>query len=56
MILGQKFAVLEMKSAISKIIRHFEISPTFPKHELELSLAAVLKSENGVKVVLRKRD
>ncbi|XP_063914304.1 probable cytochrome P450 4d14 [Zophobas morio] len=54
--IGQKFAVLEMKSVISNIIRHFEIRPTFPKHELELSLAAVLKSENGVKVVLRKRD
>ncbi|KAJ3656950.1 hypothetical protein Zmor_015993 [Zophobas morio] len=54
--IGQKFAVLEMKSVISKIIRHFEIRPTFPKHELELSLAVVLKSENGVKVVLRKRN
>ena len=52
---GQRFAMLEMKSIISKIVRHFEIKPTSPRHEVELSFEGVLKSANGIKVVLKKR-
>ncbi|KAJ3656430.1 hypothetical protein Zmor_015510 [Zophobas morio] len=54
--IGQKFAMLEMKSVISKIVRQFEIKPTVPRHEVQLSPETVLKSGNGVKVTLKKRD
>jgi cytochrome P450 family 4 len=53
--LGQKFAMLEMKSFISKVIRHFELTPAVPRHELILSVETVLKSANGIKVGLKKR-
>lgn len=52
--IGQKFALLEMKSMISKIIRNFELYPTNPPHKLELASEAVLKSINGVKLRLKK--
>ncbi|KAJ3656959.1 hypothetical protein Zmor_015997 [Zophobas morio] len=53
--IGQRFAMLETKSIISKIVRHFEIKPTLPRHELNLSVETVLKSVNGIKVTLKKR-
>ena len=53
---GQRFAMLETKSIISKIVRHFEIKPTLPRHELKLSVETVLKSVNGIKVTLKKRN
>ncbi|RZC35727.1 p450 domain containing protein, partial [Asbolus verrucosus] len=38
---GQKFAMLEMKSVISKIVRHFELIEANPRHDL------ILAAENG---------
>ncbi|XP_076252737.1 cytochrome P450 4d2-like [Rhynchophorus ferrugineus] len=51
--IGQKFALLEMKSLLSKIIRNFEILPTNPVHEPQLAMNAVFKSLNGVRIRLR---
>jgi cytochrome P450 family 4 len=53
--IGQKFAMLEMKNVISKVIRHFELTPAVPRHELILSVETVLRSANGIKVGLKKR-
>lgn len=47
--------MLEMKTIISKILRHFELTPAIPEHKLDLSSQAVMKSENGVIVQLKKR-
>jgi cytochrome P450 family 4 len=52
---GQKFAMLELKSAISKIVRNFELQPAFPVHELQLVAESTLKSANGVKVKMQPR-
>jgi cytochrome P450 family 4 len=54
-ILGQKYAMLEIKSLVSKIIRNFELSPAFPRHEMILSPETVLKSLNGVRVGIKSR-
>jgi cytochrome P450 family 4 len=54
--IGQKFAMLEMKSTLSKIIRKFELMPSTPQHKLQLAAEAVLKSANGVKISLKLRD
>ncbi|KAJ3616130.1 hypothetical protein MTP99_004897 [Tenebrio molitor] len=54
--IGQKFAVLELKSTLSKIIRNFELMPSTPEHKVQLSLEAVLKSANGIKISLKFRD
>ncbi|XP_025831452.1 cytochrome P450 4d2 isoform X2 [Agrilus planipennis] len=53
--LGQKFAMLEMKSAISKVIRRYELLPADPVHELLLSLEITLRSSNGIKIRIRER-
>ncbi|KAH0815497.1 hypothetical protein GEV33_007292 [Tenebrio molitor] len=53
--IGQKFAMLELKSVVSKIVRNFELQPTFPVHELQLVAESTLKSANGVKVKMHPR-
>lgn len=52
---GQKFAILEIKNAISKLIRHFQLKPPSPKHEMIIIPETVLKSQNGVRIKLGKR-
>ncbi|KAJ3655748.1 hypothetical protein Zmor_014863 [Zophobas morio] len=54
--IGQKFAMLEMKSVISKIIREFKLQPAVPHHDLQLVAETVLKSANGISICLRKRE
>lgn len=51
--IGQKFAMLEMKSSISKVLRHFELLPVgeAPIPLMEL----ILRSMNGVQLGLRPR-
>lgn len=52
--IGQKFAMLELKSTISKVLRNFHVSVKEgfePQDALEL----VIKSMNGVMVKLDKR-
>ncbi|VEN55079.1 unnamed protein product [Callosobruchus maculatus] len=53
--IGQKFAMLEMKSALSKILRAFRLLPTVPEHQLKLTSEAVLKSYNGIYIRVLKR-
>jgi cytochrome P450 family 4 len=51
---GQKFAMLEMKATIIKIVKKFKILPV-SGYKPELGMAAVLKSYNGVRVRLQTR-
>ncbi|KAK9720578.1 Cytochrome P450 [Popillia japonica] len=53
--IGQKFAMLEMKSTISNVLRNFELLPPVPDHKMILKNDAVLKSDNGVFIGLRSR-
>ncbi|KAJ3655144.1 hypothetical protein Zmor_014282 [Zophobas morio] len=53
--IGQKFAMLEMKSTLSKVIRNFKLCPATPHHPLKLVAETVLKSDNGVRLSLLKR-
>ena len=52
--IGQKFALLEMKSTISKVLRHFELLPLGP--EVSPMMNLVLRSANGNHVGLRPRN
>ncbi|EFA04665.2 cytochrome P450 CYP4BN1 [Tribolium castaneum] len=54
--IGQKFAMLEMKSTISKVLRNFELQPATPTHTVQLAAESVLKSANGVKIALKNRN
>ncbi|KAJ8943364.1 hypothetical protein NQ318_002597 [Aromia moschata] len=53
--IGQKFAMLEVKSAISKVLRNYELLPATPKHEPVLLPQAVLSSANGIRIKIRRR-
>nr|QZM07479.1 cytochrome P450 monooxygenase CYP4BN53 [Lasioderma serricorne] len=53
--IGQKFAIFEMKSTVSKILRHYEILKTEPIHLLLLTVETILKSENGIQIALKER-
>ncbi|XP_076269443.1 cytochrome P450 4d2-like [Rhynchophorus ferrugineus] len=51
--IGQKFAMLEMLSAISKVVRHFHLIPV--EHELQISAEIVLLSKTGMKIAIKER-
>lgn len=51
--IGQKYGMLEMKSTISKVLRHFELLPVGP--DLIPLVEIVLRSKNGVQVGLSPR-
>jgi len=53
--IGQKFAMLEMKSTISKVLRHYVLSIVDDFEPLD-SLELVIKSKNGVMVKISKRS
>ena len=52
--IGQKFAILEMKSTVSKMLRHFELLPLGDEVQPEASL--ILHSSNGFQLGLKLRD
>ncbi|KAI8115368.1 Cytochrome P450 4d2 [Lucilia cuprina] len=52
--IGQKFAILEMKSTISKILRHFELLPLGP--EVRPMMNLILRSANGNHMGLKPRQ
>lgn len=52
--IGQKYAMLEMKSVISKTLKHFEISVA-PNYEPVLIAELVLRPENGIMLKFRER-
>lgn len=51
--IGQKYAMLEMKSIISKILRHFELLPV--GDEPDVCAELVLRTKNGVQLGLMPR-
>lgn len=52
--IGQKYAILEMKSLISKVLMNFEISVE-PGFELRVKPEIVLKPTDGIKLRLKDR-
>ncbi|XP_002025278.2 uncharacterized protein LOC6600179 [Drosophila persimilis] len=52
--IGQKFALLEMKSTISKLLRNFELLPLGPEPRPAMNI--VLRSANGVHLGLQPRS
>nr|WKR34930.1 cytochrome P450 CYP4NQ25 [Monolepta hieroglyphica] len=53
--IGQKFAMLEMKSAISNVLRNFELLPAKTDQEMKLAPELILVSKNGIRLSLKKR-
>lgn len=52
--IGQKFAMLEMKSTVSKMLRHYELLPMGPEPIPVLNL--VLRSSNGIHIGIKPRQ
>ncbi|KAF7279573.1 hypothetical protein GWI33_007035 [Rhynchophorus ferrugineus] len=53
--IGQKFAMLEMTSVLSKIVRNFELLPAIPSHKLSLAAEILLVSKTGIKISIKNR-
>lgn len=53
--IGQKFAMYEMKSVVSKVIRSFELTLPNDPAELVLSNELVLRPVNGIVLKLKQR-
>ncbi|KAH8418307.1 hypothetical protein KR222_009568 [Zaprionus bogoriensis] len=51
--IGQKFAMLEMKSTVSKMLRHFELLPLGEPVQPVMNL--ILRSETGINLGLKPR-
>ncbi|XP_050306003.1 cytochrome P450 4d2-like [Anthonomus grandis grandis] len=54
--IGQKYAMLELKSMLAKILMNFEILPSEVPHEPDFTVEIVYKSKNGVYVKLKEVD
>lgn len=51
--IGQKFAMLEMKSFVCKLLQHYELLPQDP--EIVPVMNLILRSSTGVHVALKQR-
>ncbi|CAG9771771.1 unnamed protein product [Ceutorhynchus assimilis] len=54
--IGQKFAMLEMLSTVSKVIRNFKLAPSKPEHKIKIAAETILISANGVRISLENRE
>lgn len=52
--IGQKFAMLELKATISKVLRNYRLLPV-PGFEPVLVAESILKSANGIRIKLEER-
>ncbi|XP_035232503.1 cytochrome P450 4c3-like [Stegodyphus dumicola] len=53
--IGQKFAMMEEKTMIANVLRHFRIQSMEQRDKLKLAAEMVLRSRNGIKVKLIPR-
>ncbi|GAB0098949.1 Cytochrome P450 [Sergentomyia squamirostris] len=51
--IGQKFAMIELKVTLSKILRHFKLIPVSEHPSIAADL--IIKSVNGIRVRIKKR-
>lgn len=52
---GQKFAMLEMKSIVSKLIRNYELTIAKENENLVLISELILRPENGIVICVKPR-
>lgn len=53
--IGQKFAMMDVKILLSKIIRNYELSGAGDKYNVILTAEIILKSKNGMHLIMKKR-
>ena len=52
---GQKFAMLELKSLLSKVLMNYKLCLGHPEEQLKLVAELVLRSQNGIRLKLERR-
>lgn len=53
--IGQKYAVLELKIVMIKLLRHFQLDLGYDGFEVEMGQSSLLYSKNGVQIKFGKR-
>ncbi|KAG5866854.1 hypothetical protein JTB14_015237 [Gonioctena quinquepunctata] len=53
--MGRKFAMVELKSVLSKFLRNYEVLPATPPQPLVLMAEVVLVSKTGAQISIKKR-
>lgn len=53
--IGQKFALLEMKICLYKVLKNFEVASVHSENELKLAMGITLKSINGIHLKFKNR-
>ena len=54
--IGQKFAMLEEKTVLSYMLRHYRIQSLDRMEDMELVADLILRPENGIRVTITPRD
>jgi cytochrome P450 family 4 len=54
--IGQKFALLEEKTVLSCILRHYEMRSLDKREDMKIHNALILRSEEGFKVSMTRRN
>ena len=53
--IGQKFAMLEMKTVLSYILRHYRIQSLDRREDINLIGELVLRTDEGIKIIITPR-
>ena len=53
--IGQKFAMLEMKTVLSYVLRHYRLRSLDNREDMKLAGELVLRPENGIRVTITPR-
>ena len=54
--IGQKFAMLEMKTMLSHILRHYRLRSVDNRDTVNLMMELVLKAEGGINLTITPRE
>jgi len=55
LISGQRFAMLELKASVSKVVRNFQLLPCEKSEQPRISAELVLISSNGINLRVKER-
>jgi cytochrome P450 family 4 len=54
--IGQKFALLEEKTVLSSILRHYELLSLDKREDIKLVGDLVLRPDNGIRLIISPRN
>lgn len=54
--IGQRFAMLQLKTTFANILRKLEVTPVIPEHKVKLANDAILKAVNGIPINVKVRQ